>query len=515
MNSPQSQVLNDPDGALSEIPAKSDIVVVAQGGGTAFISTAATRILSYVYSLALIKVLGAEDFGQFSLALASVLFFGTLASIGLPQGIVRFGVIHNPSNPKAGVHQTTLTAIRMALPVSVLFTLVVFLSAHLIAQDLFHKPDLYGMIRIFAISIPFMSMQAIFLASTRALKVIRYSAIVWIIQPLLALLLGLFLVMRGYGANAAALAYVISFVCGAFLALLFYLRVIPPTDRSGRAFPAGQMLNFSIPLSLTEWMHFANERTEIYFLGLLSSAVNISIYKIAWSLAGLETMLRLSLEQILAPFSSDLSHRKETKQLERLYKAVTKWGFTIAVMLFVIYVLFGKELMYIFDPALAAGTWVLIALALAQLINEFTGPCNTLLIMSGRSDLTLMNTIILLVSSVALDWLLIPRYGLLGAAIAGAICVIFINILRVVEVWWTLKIHPWKWSLWKPALSGILAGGIVWTLRQAGLSGSLVVELLMIFVFCGAYFFINVLLKLDPDDLTVLSYFRRKLTVAK
>ncbi|MEM5774892.1 MAG: oligosaccharide flippase family protein, partial [Anaerolineaceae bacterium] len=379
MNTQPTQVQQPSDNSPLDAPAKSDIVMVARGGGTAFISTAATRALSYIYSLALIKVLGAEDFGQFSLAMASVLFFGTLASIGLPQGIVRFGIIRDPSNPRAGAHQTTLTAVRLAVPVSMLLTCVVVFLANWIAQDLFHKPDLYAMIRIFAISIPFMAMQAILLAATRALKVIRYSAIVWIIQPLLALVVGLILVMRGYGVNAAALAYVFSYVCGAALALFFYLRVIPRADRRGKAFPPKQMLKFSIPLSLTEWMHFANERTEIYFLGLLPSAVNISIYKIAWSLAGLETMLRLSLEQMLAPFSSDLSHRKETKQLERLYKAVTKWGFTIAVMLFAIYVLFGKEIMFIFDPALAAGAWVLIVLALAQLINEFTGPCNTLL----------------------------------------------------------------------------------------------------------------------------------------
>lgn len=487
------------------------ILDIARGGGVVFIGTVGTRALSYIYSLALIWGLGAGSFGQFTLALAVVMFIGLVSTFGMPQGILRFGAIQALEEGKAGVHRVTISALRLTVPISLALTAAVILLAGELSTLIFHKPELADIIRLLALAIPFMSLQSTLLAGTRALKIMKYSAIVWVAQPLTALLLAILFILGGGGAESAALAYGISYLFGAGLALFYYLRLFPPEERRGGYFSLRKMLKFSIPLSLTEWMHFTNERIEIFFLGMLPGTVDISIYKIAWSLAGLETMLRLSLEQILAPFSSDLTHRREIAQLEGLYKATAKWGFLGALMIFLVYALFSREILQFFDPALAVGSSILIALAFAQLFNEFTGPCNTILIMSGRSGLTLFNTIFIFIYNVAAGWLLIPRYGLTGAAIVGASAVILINIMRVVEVWLTLKIHPWKLSFLKPIAAGLAAAGIILLARQLGWLQTLLADLIAILVFCAAFLALVFLLKLDAEDQVVVEAMKRKL----
>jgi len=206
-----------------------------------------------------------------------------------------------------------------------------------------------------AISVPFVGLQSTFLAATRSMREMKYTSIVGVVQPLVALVLAFAFHLAGISLLGAVIAYVISFVIGTVLGLIFYLRMIPVEDRIAQPYPVGPMLQFSVPLSMNEWMHYANERTEIFFLGLLPGSVGISIYKIAWSLAGLETLLRLSLEQILAPYSSDLSHRKEISRLSILYKTTAKWGFTVALMVFLVYVVFGREVMGFFDQTLVSG----------------------------------------------------------------------------------------------------------------------------------------------------------------
>lgn len=492
-------------------PRGSDILAVAKGGGIVFIGTIATRGLSYIYSLALIWGMGADSFGQFTLAMAIVMFIGLVATIGLPQGILRYGAIQAQKDGKAGAHQVTMSAMWVTIPVSLLLTAAVFWAAKSLSTLVFHKEELTPIIQLLAASIPFMSLQSILLAGTRALKVMKYSTIVWVVQPAAALLLAILFLYLGGGAEAASLAYVISYIIGAGLSLYFYLRLIPRVDRGSGRFSIGDMIKFSIPLSMTEWMHFTNERIEIFFLGMLPGSLDISIYKIAWSLAGLETMLRLSLEQMLAPFSSDLTHRRELKQLEGLYKATTKWGFSGALMIFLVYVLFSRDILAIFDPALMVGSGVLIALSFAQLFNEFTGPCNTILLMSGRSDLTLINTIIIFVLSFALDWVLIPRYGLVGAAIVGSGAVILLNTMRVLEVWWTLKMHPFKLNFIKPVLAGLAAAGIIAFAQRLGLTGNLWIDVVLILIFCAIYLALIYLLKLDADDQVVIAALKHKL----
>lgn len=502
--------------SFNEKPAPRDeqaneIVKVAEGGGIALIGTTGTRALSYIYSLALIWLLGAEKFGQFTLALAIVMFIGLLSTLGLPQGVIRFGSIEIETGGKAGVHQVVMSAFKVVIPASILLGLATFLGASFFANLIFHKPELTGILQILAISVPFVALLSTVMAATRSMKEMRWTAIVGIVQPLIALAAAIILVLIGMGTKGASYAYVASYVMGSALALFYYLRMIPKEDRKGEPYPLREMLKFSIPLSMTEWMHFANERTEIFFLGLLPGSVGVSMYKIAWSLAGLETLLRLSLEQILGPYSSELSHKSKIIQLGVLYKTTAKWGFTAALMIFLVYMLYGKEIMGIFDPSLASGGVVLLMLAFAQLFNEFTGACNTILIMSGRSDLTLMNTTILFGSSIALDWLLIPTYGVIGAGIAGGTTVILVNVLRVVEVWWTLHIHPFKLSFIKPVLAGVVAGGFFFLIHTYVYPESLVVDFIAAVLFCGAFLYGVFLLKLDPTDLVVVNAVKKKL----
>ena len=490
---------------------EQDLIDIAFGGGVAFIGQISTRGLSYLYNLALIWGLGVEPFGLLTLAMTVVSFIGILASLGTPLGIIRFGAMNMSKYGKVGVHKVLLTAIKILIPSSLFFTSAIYFGAFGIANFIFHKPELFAIIRMLSWAIPFVALQNVLLAATRSMKVMKYTTIVQTAQPVIALGLAMILIFLGSEIMGVVFAYNISYIIGAGLALFYYLRMIPLKQPQGHRFPAGKMLKFSLPLSITEWVHYANERTEVFFLGLLPNAAAISIYKIAWSLAGLEPMLRHSLEQIMAPFSSDLAHRQEMSQLESLYKATAKWGFSAALMLFFIYALIGDELMRLFNINEASAAGVLLILAAAQLFNELTGACNTILIMSGRSNLTMMNTLLLLGINIGLNYWLILKYGLIGAAIAGAASVVVINVLRVLEVWWTMRIHPFKLSFISPLVIGGGLFGAFFLLQRFLPTTSLLFSLGMGLLFSLIYLLAVLNIFLDKEDRFVLQAIKSRL----
>jgi O-antigen/teichoic acid export membrane protein len=167
--------------------------------------------------------------------------------------------------------------------------------------------------------------------------------------------------------------------------------------------------------------------------------------------------------------------------------------------------------MTLFDPAYAIGATVLVWLGFAQLVNAGTGPCGTVLIMSGRSDLSFMNTVILLAVSIGLDIWLIPKYGLRGAAWAGAIAVILVNLLRLFEVWLTLKIHPFKWGFAKPIAAGVLSSVSIYFLQSRVFSEGLLLDLASLLLLIFIYIAIIYLLKLDSEDILVIDSVRRRI----
>jgi O-antigen/teichoic acid export membrane protein len=167
--------------------------------------------------------------------------------------------------------------------------------------------------------------------------------------------------------------------------------------------------------------------------------------------------------------------------------------------------------MTFFDESYNRGAQVLIALAFAQLINALTGPCGTVLLMSGHSGLSLLNTLLLFGTSILLDWLLIPTYGLAGATLAGVLTIIFVNLLRVVEVWLTLKIHPLRWDFLKPLAAGVLGFAIVSLLRELVPMSTLFIDILWSILLILLYGIILILLKLDREDQMVLTTIQQKL----
>jgi O-antigen/teichoic acid export membrane protein len=491
---------------------KTDILTVAGGGSVTFVGNIANRGLKYAYNIALIWGLGAENFGLYTLALAIISFFGVIATLGMNLSIIRFGAIYTHSEGRIGVHRTTSAAMRIVMPFGFLLMFILWFVADLIAVNIFSKPELTPLIRAMSLSVPFIVLQMSLLSATTVLRKMKYSVIVWIFQPLIGILLAIPLMVYGIGIQAVALSISVSYIFAAGLALYFYMRIVYTKEKSQHKVPLGKLIRFSLPLTFTQWIQFAYERTEIFFLGLLPGAIDVGIYKMAWSLAGLEPVFRESLSRILAPFSSDLSHRKEMKQLEDLYKTTAKWSFSVAFILFLIFLIFARPIMNVFDPGFVTGTGVLIILGLAHLISAAIGPSGTILIMSGRSDLSLLNTIVLFVVSITLDWLLIPKYGLTGAALAGGFAVILLAFLRVIEIWLTLRIHPFKMSFSKPLIAGLSSGALVYLSKIFLYSGGYSSDIIYVFLLVMIYIGITYLLKLDEADLLVLKAVRQRVS---
>lgn len=99
-------------------------------------------------------------------------------------------------------------------------------------------------------------------------------------------------------------------------------------------------------------------------------------------------------------------------------------------------------------------------LASAIFFNACTGPGGAIIRMSGRTRLTFANNCGAGVLNVLLNLLLIPRLGILGAALATGPSIILVNAVRLVQVRWLFKLSPYDRKWIKPLVAG-LSGGIV------------------------------------------------------
>jgi len=208
---------------------------------------------------------------------------------------------------------------------------------------------------------------------------------------------------------------------------------------------------------------FLNNQTEIFVLGLLRPAAPLGVFGVARRLSILMAALLTSITVVFNPMVADLHHRDQRQQLERLFKTSTRWLFTVGLAVCLVESLFARDILQLFGQGFEAGASTLAILAFGQLVNVGTGTVDSVLAMIGRARLSLLNSLLFLALSLVLDVLLIPPWGIVGAAIANSIALIVVNVLRVVQVRVLLGMIPYDRRFLRPAAAGLLAGAVAST----------------------------------------------------
>jgi len=501
---------------MSDISADlaQDITKVAGGAGTVFAGTVFWAAASFLFGITAARVLGPADFGLYSLGLAVFNVLSILSLCGLDNGLVRFVALFLGENDRAKIKGTILFGLVLVISVGLVIGLFLFLFSGLLSDHVFHKPGLTAVLQWFALGLPIFGGMSVFWAVLQGFQNMKYLVGVKnVLEPSVRLIAVALLFLAGFRLEAVLwshlLAWTISLICAFLLAAklssLLRSTVRPVTE-------AKRIVSFSLPLLLVGFLNIGISRTDRLLLGYFRGSQEIGVYSAAFQTAMLLMMILQSFNTIFAPMISDLFNRRERTKLETLFKAVTKWVLTAALPLFGIFVLFPEKVLALFGAQFTLGSGCLIILASAQLINCLTGPVGYMLIMSGHSRMEFFNNLVIFVLEFVLALVLIPRRGIMGAAVAAGVSLSLVNGMRLVEVFRILKMHPYTTRFWKPVGAGLISlGGL------AAIKGVLPASpqpglfiLLAIALSLGLYGLVLVGLRLSPEDQLIIRQFKQR-----
>jgi O-antigen/teichoic acid export membrane protein len=199
-------------------------------------------------------------------------------------------------------------------------------------------------------------------------------------------------------------------------------------------------------------------------LGVFRGARQVGVYSVAASVVGYVGIILVSVNQVFSPVIADLHTRNEIHMLGRLYRALAKWLLGLTLPLAITVMVFAVPILRIFGHDFEAGWPILIIGTAGQLVNCGVGSVGLLLLMSGNQNRLLRvqmgMAFVITVASLAL----IPRWGIIGAAIAAAITNAGTNICNLVQVRRVLGLSPFSRSyvrLLVPAALSLLAAILV------------------------------------------------------
>jgi O-antigen/teichoic acid export membrane protein len=129
----------------------------------------------------------------------------------------------------------------------------------------------------------------------------------------------------------------------------------------------------------------------------------------------------------------------------------------VQLPVFLVMLLYPEQILLVFGQSFTDGAAALMILAVSSLVLVGTGMGGIILDMGGQTRLKLLNSVLRLATFLILDLLLIPRWGVVGAALAALAGETLVNLLRLGQVYYLYRLLPYNRSFLRPGAAALVA----------------------------------------------------------
>jgi O-antigen/teichoic acid export membrane protein len=411
-----------------------------------------------VTNIIITRTIGASAYGLFSLGMTVVNMGAIAPRFGLPQGITRFVAYYRGKGEAEKVPLVLRQALLISLCLGTATAILIYLLAPYIASAVFHREELSSVLRWLALFIPFGISGMVLLGTLRGLKQIGKQVMIQdFIWPLVYLVLVVIFFLMGWRLYALVAAAVLAVVVR-FAVSFAVVRGQVSLRKPGHVqLPINKLLFFSAPLFLANVLGFSLNWTDTLMLGYFREPAEVGVYAIAWRLSLFVSFPLAAFATIFNPMAAEYVGKGDNASLNSLLQTTNQWILLFSLPLAILLFSFPKEVMSIFGREFTGGAWVVLLLVAGQLVNAASGPCGNVLMVKGWTGLNLINSAAMAIVNLILNFLMIPRWGMLGAALASSFSLAMVNILRVLEIRVFLKINPYTLGYLKPLFCGLIA----------------------------------------------------------
>ncbi len=447
---------------------------LARGGSLNLAGYIVSGVLTFVLAVIVTRLMGAHGAGVFFAAVAVFTIMSNITELGADTGIVRFVARLLEQGRRAEVPALVRIAFVPALIFSTIAGIATVVWAVPLADVLSRSDpqEVAAYLRIFGWFIPAATIAAIALAGTRGFGTMRpFVAIQSIGMPAIKPVAILGAAIGGLTVTGLALGWVIPEAL-ACIAAVVVLRGLVRRVGTGRAIEANagvvyegglakEFWSFSAPRGVAAAFQIVIIWFDLLLLSHFRDATEVGIYGAASRAVLLGTFALQAIRLAIAPQISRLLARDDRQGAQVVYQTATWWLIVASWPLFITLAIFGPVLLGVFGPGFDQGATALAILTVAMLVNLGTGNVTVVLLMGGKSSWNLLNTAVALALNIGLNVVLIPRYGMEGAAVAWAVSIIVDNVMALVEVWWFLGMRPFGPGYFPSAVAAVGCFGVI------------------------------------------------------
>ncbi|MFD2541309.1 polysaccharide biosynthesis C-terminal domain-containing protein [Lacinutrix gracilariae] len=232
------------------------------------------------------------------------------------------------------------------------------------------------------------------------------------------------------------------YVIRVFIMMVYAFSIRFPKITISKSFDYLTVLKYSFLIIIAGSVSMVLLDLDKFMIGELIEIENIAYYSVAIFIATVIVVPSRAMQQIVNPLTASYLNNKDYKSLAQLYKKSSINLFIIGGFIFVLIVININGLYALLNPEYSKGLFIVIIISIVKLIDNLLGNNNAIIFNSDYYRIILTFGFCIVFLAIALNYMLIPKYGIDGAAIASLITFLAYDTLKMWYVHLKFKMHP-------------------------------------------------------------------------
>jgi O-antigen/teichoic acid export membrane protein len=442
---------------------------IFKGAGVVYAGLVIEVGIAFLAQVLAARYLRTADFGGITVGVTLVNLGAIVGTAGLDEGLTRYLPRYDRADRPPLVRRSFL----VTLPLSLVLGAAIALNAEFLSTVVLRDPSVTTSVRVFGATIPFASVLVLAVGGIRGQEVSRYRVYVEnLVRPTLRFALVVVAVVLGLGQTGFALAYAVPYAVGAAVAVLLLRRTFGETVRSATdgvdRERAVEVLRYSLTMVVSRSANFLYRSVDVFLVLYFIGAGAVGAYGVAYAAARLVGMFSMAFNFLGAPIASRVEAGTGVDDMVTAHQPALRWLVILSIPAMTPLLLFPEPFITgVYRPRYAAGAGALVVLAFAFGVDNVFNAFGNLLRGIGASRALAFDSAVGAVANVGLNLLLIPEYGIVGAAFATLAAYLLMDALKTVQLWYLTGRVPLSAPTVTPAVVGAPLVGAAYLLRDA------------------------------------------------